>query len=302
MPRYDVVGVGQNSVDNLLVLPRWPEPAGALSKLRIRTSEVRCGGQTATAMAACARLGLSAKYIGPVGSDANGTLVRRELAAAGVDISDVLVCDVPNGTAVVLIDETSGERVVLWNRDERLRLADGHVRPAMLAGARLVHVDDGDTAAAVSVARTAREMGIVVTSDIDKSLPLTEELIGIVSYPIMAGHVPSALTGEDDIETALEKLGRRLQKTLVVTLGAGGAMALEGGRLIRQPAFEVRAVDTTGAGDVFRAGFIYSILRGAGMEETLRFSCAAAAASCTRIGAIAGAPDLPEVEALLAHS
>lgn len=302
MPRYDVVGVGQNSVDNLLVLPRWPQPAGALSKLRVRTSEVRCGGQTATAMVACSRLGLSAKYIGPVGSDANAALVGRELSAAGVDISDLLVCDLANGTAVILVDEPSGERVVLWHRDERLRLAEDYVQPAMLAGASLVHVDDGDTLAAVRVARMARERGLVVTSDIDKSLDSTEEMVGIVSYPILAGHVPSALTGEDDLETALAILGRRFQKPLVVTLGAGGAVALEGGRLIRQPAFEVQAVDTTGAGDVFRAGFIFSILRGAGMEETLRFACAAAAASCRRIGAMAGAPDLPEVEALLARS
>ncbi|RPJ83941.1 MAG: hypothetical protein EHM13_06185, partial [Acidobacteria bacterium] len=260
MRPFDVVGVGQNSVDEVVLLPRMPAPSGGLSKLRIRRRDVRCGGQTATAMAACARLGLRARYVGPVGADENGRRMLQALAAEGVDVSEAVRMDYPNGTALVLVDETTGERIVLWQRDERLALGEGDVAAGTLAGATLVHVDDGDTATATRTARLARTLKIPVTSDIDKTLDTTEELVSVVTYPIMAEHVPSALTGESDLEAALMRMRRRFDQTLTVTLGPRGAVALEGDRLIRQPAFAVDAIDTTGAGDVFRAGFIYALL------------------------------------------
>ena len=87
---------------------------------------------------------------------------------------------------------------------------------------------------------------------------------------------------------------------LVVTLGSRGAAMLQGDRFIRQPAFPVDVIDTTGAGDVFRSGFIYALLRGDTPEGILRFACASAAISCTRRGAIASVPTLDEVQSLIA--
>jgi sugar/nucleoside kinase (ribokinase family) len=77
-------------------------------------------------------------------------------------------------------------------------------------------------------------------------------------------------------------------------------MALDGDRLIHVPAFSVHAVDTTGAGDVFRAGFVYGLLAGWPALEILKFANAAAAVSCTRLGAMNSAPALTEVEQMLA--
>jgi sulfofructose kinase len=127
----------------------------------------------------------------------------------------------------------------------------------------------------------------------------TEELVEAVSVPILAEHMPSALTGIDDLEGALRALRRRHQGLLVVTLGPQGAMALEGDRLLRTPGLHVEAVDTTGAGDVFRGGFIYGLLHGWPVDRVLRFANAAAAASCTKLGALDGVPSLQETESLL---
>jgi len=115
-----------------------------------------------------------------------------------------------------------------------------------------------------------------------------------VTYPIFAEHVPAALTGIADLEKALRALRTRLPQVLCVTLGPRGAMALEGDELVCQPAFQVDVVDTTGAGDVFRGGFIYARLHGYDIRDTLRFAVAAAAASCRRLGAMAGVPSLEE--------
>ena len=102
----------------------------------------------------------------------------------------------------------------------------------------------------------------------------------------------------------MEKALRQLRKThdglLIVTCGAGGAVALDGDDIIRSPGFPVTAVDTTGAGDVFRGGLIFALLRGWHTAEALRFANAAAAISCTRLGAIDGVPSLADVEQLIA--
>jgi sulfofructose kinase len=296
----DVIGIGANSVDYVNRLPAYPEPQGPFSKMRIREQAVCCGGQTATALAACARMGLRTRYIGATGTDGNGKRIREELARREIDATEAVIRDVPNQFAVILVDEQSGERIVLWDRDERLRLRPREIAREMVAAARLVHVDDVDQPAAILAARMGREAGLPVTSDIDRMTDLTHDLVAAVTIPIFAEHVPSALTGVADMEGALRRLRESHDGLLIVTRGARGAMALDGHRLIRSPGFAVTAVDTTGAGDVFRGGLIFALLRGWDTEESLAFANAAAAISCTRLGAMEGVPLLSEVEQLIA--
>ena len=139
----------------------------------------------------------------------------------------------------------------------------------------------------------------MVTSDIDRLTPRTEELAATVTHAIFAQHVPAHLTGLNDVEASLRKLRETLDNVLVVTMGEHGASALEGNRFYHEPAFDVHAVDTTGAGDVFRGGFIYALVHGQPMDQALRTANAAAAVSCTRLGALNGVPTLAEVRELL---
>lgn len=295
----DVVGLGANSVDYVHLLPGYPRQHGPQAKMRIRRQIACCGGQMATALATCASLGLSTRYIGVTGTDGNGRRIRDEMAARGIDLTDAVIRDVPNQFAVILVDETSGERIVLWDRDERLRLRDREVPPETIAAARLVHVDDVDPRAAIAAARAGRAHGIPVTSDLDRMTETTEELVAAVTIPIFAEHLTPQLTGEDDQERGLRKLRRRHDGLLVVTLGARGAMALEGDTLHMAPGFHVEAVDTTGSGDVFRGAFIFGLLQGWSVDRLLRFANAAAAVSCTRLGAMAGVPSQEDVLGLV---
>ena len=121
----------------------------------------------------------------------------------------------------------------------------------------------------------------------------------MVNYPIFAEEVPEMLTGIHDPEGALRALRRRHPGVLCVTLGERGALALEGDTPCHQPAFPVDVRDSTGAGDVFRGGFIYGLLNGWSVARTLEFAAAAAAVSCTRIGALDGVPTLEDVEQVL---
>jgi sugar/nucleoside kinase (ribokinase family) len=293
----DVAGFGESSVDFVHVLRELPR-AGA-TKLPIASHYSACGGQVATTLSGCAALGLKTSFLGVVGTDDNGQRIRRELRERGVDLSRLVVRAAPSRYAVILVEEASGDRVVLSSRDSRLDLPPDEIRRDLLPAARLVHVDATDEAASIVIARLARAQGAVVTCDVDAVTGRTRELLSHVTIPILADGVPQALTGISDMEAALREMRSTHEGTIVATLGERGCAALEGDRFVESPGVEVAPVDTTGAGDIFRAGFIYGHLHGWPLERTLRFANAAAAASCTRQGAMAGAPSLDEVLALV---
>ena len=298
MTTFDVLGVGENSVDYVYRVPALPQ-AGASSKVRITAHARRPGGQVATTMAACARLGLKAAYVGAFGADENGRISRAALQQAAVDVGGAVIRDGAGRYAVILVDEHTGDRCVLWDRDPAVVMSPDEVTPAMVSAARLVHVDAVDEELSMRAARLARDAGVTVTTDIDTVTGRTRDLLAAVTVPIVAEHVATELTGESDLERALRLLRRDHAGPLCVTRGERGAVLLAGDTFYEQPAFRVQAVDTTGAGDVFRAGFIYALLRGDPPAALLRFAAAAAALSCTREGALGSGPTLEEVETLL---
>jgi sugar/nucleoside kinase (ribokinase family) len=309
---FDVVGVGANSVDYVYRLPEFPAPDGPAAKLRIRHHAISPGGQTATTLCTCAAMGLEPTYIGAVGNDDNGELLRDELTNRSVDTSHLAIRDSNNAFAVILLHDAHGERVVLWDRTSELDLEPEEIDPEVIRSARLIHVDDVDEGAAILAASIGREAGLPVTSDIERVGSRTGELLAAVSIPIFAEHVLEQLTGEKDFERGLRKIqaqregaaravtAREAGRDMVcVTLGSRGAMLLAGDRIYRVSGIPVDVVDSTGAGDVFRGAFITALLRGDGPQEILRFANLAAALSCTRPGAIGGIPTLAEIQALL---
>lgn len=298
---WDVVGVGANAVDHLYVVPTYPDPHGPVSKVRFRRRLVCGGGQTATAMATCAALGLRAKYVGAVGTDENGQIARQALFRCGMDCTDVIVRDAANQFAVIVMGEADGERAIIWNRDERLRIEPGELPAAAIQSARVVHVDDVDAGAALQAARLSREAGGTVTSDFDHVAQHTEALLAAVSIPILSENLPGELTGGHTLERALMRLKAPHHRFVCVTRGPRGALAYDGRDLIVSPGFVVQAVDTTGAGDVFRGALIYGWLQEWPIDRVLRFANAAAAVSCTRLGALNGVPTISEIEHLLAE-
>lgn len=294
---FDVAGAGVSAIDLVYVLPAYPAPDGPLSKLQVRSHFVSPGGQTATAMAGCAALGLRAQFLGITGNDAHGALIRDELTRRGVDVTHSTILDGPQPYSVILVAEGRGERIVLWHREPGKIIRDDFSR--LIPNARVLHVDDVDTESAIAAARIAREAGRLVTTDIDRVTGMTRDLIQLATHPILAEHVPQKLTGEQDLERALRALRPLNSGPIVVTRGERGAIALDRDTLIESPGFRVDAVDTTGAGDVFRAGFITALLDGLPLTQVLRFANAAAASSCRRKGAMLSVPARGDVELML---
>jgi sugar/nucleoside kinase (ribokinase family) len=293
-PRVDVVGVGSNATDTLIVLPRFPT---FNSKVEILSLERLPGGQVASALVACRKWGLRARYIGKVGDDDAGKFQRRELEQAGVEVHLNEVPGCPSQVAYSLVDKPSGERTILWKRDRRLEVDPEELDRVWIISARALHVDGHDTAAAAQAARWAREVGIPVTADVDNVYPGVEALLENVDYLLGSREFPAHVTGEADLLKALPALRLRYGCRVVgAALGELGVLAWDGSRFVYSPGFVVKAVDTTGAGDIFHGAFLYGLLAGWPLERSLEFSCAAAALNCTALGARGGIQSVEEIE------
>ena len=295
---FDVVGLGQNSVDYVAVAATHP---AANSKHRLEQFACLPGGQVATAVVACARLGWRTRYIGSFGDDAPGRLSRDSLSAAGVDISVArTVPGTTNRLAVILVDGRTGERTVLWHHDSALRLND--VPRAAVVSGRILLVDCEDILSATTAATFARQAGIPTVVDIEDVQPGTDALLHQIDAIIVAEEFPSALTGHADLGRALEEIDREYRAPLLcATLGAGGSLARCGGREVRTPSFAIDCLDSTGAGDVFRAGFASACLRWpeGDVETILSYANAAGALSCRGLGAQGALPTTAEIDHLL---
>jgi sulfofructose kinase len=300
---FDVVGLGLNSVDLVAVVAEYP---ASNSKQRLQRFARLPGGQTATAMAVCAKLGWRASYIGRFGDDALGELSKESLRAEGVDIgASMTVAGATNQFAVVLVDARSGERTVLWDRDPGLSMETASLPIEAICAGRMVLVDCHETAAATRASQCARAAGIPTVLDVEKVRPGISELLETSDAIIAAEGFPSELTGYEDVGRALEAISREFEARLVaVTLGADGSLARCGGREIRTPAFRVDCIDSTGAGDAFHGGFAAACLqaeeRQLDVEDAMVYANAVAGLNCRALGARGGMPTAAEVERLLA--
>jgi sulfofructose kinase len=298
MPPFDVVGVGLNATDTLILVPQVPPYSG---KAPFSEEILSPGGQVASALAACGRLGLRTKYIGAIGDDEHGRVQMRSLMESGIDVTDVKTrpgC--ATQCAYIIVDGETGERTVFWRRDDRLAIEPSDIAPDLITGARLLHIDGHDTPAVARAAEIARAHGIPVTVDVDTIYPGFDRVLPNVDYLLASLEFPARWTGERDPFRALETIQREYgMKVAGMTLGLNGSLALAGGRFTYSPGYVVGAVDTTGAGDVFHGAFCYAVLQGMTLGRSLDFSNAMAALNCTAMGARGGLRGLDEIHAFM---
>jgi len=294
---FDVVGLGEIAIDHMCVVPRLP---GTSDKVRMARYDVQGGGQIATAMVACRRMGLSASFLGKVGDDRWGAWSVEELAREDVNTSGVRVAPGTTQTAFVMVDQSTGERSVVWCCDESQLVLPSELRREEIAAGRVFHVDGTGLAHGLQPLAWAREAGCLTSIDLDHLLPDTEAALRLVDLCVLPEGFPEAITGEKDLERALRRL-QRLNPGAVVcaTLGNKGCMALDGDAVIHEPAFAVEAVDTTACGDVFHAAFICGALWRLPLREAMRFSNAAAALKTRKLGGRPGIGTKAEVDAFL---
>jgi sugar/nucleoside kinase (ribokinase family) len=293
----DLVGVGLNATDTLIPLASYPERG---SKMEYGSETVLPGGQVASTVIACQHWGLRTRYVGKLGDDAAASLHQAAFAREGVETRIVTVPGGVSPKSLILVD-AAGERTVLNRRDDRLVLQPDEIRRDWIVNARALHVDGHDTAAATLAATWAREAGVPVVADLDELYPGVEDLLEKIDYLIVSRDFPCRLMHEPDLETALRGMQDRYGSVLAAaTLGQDGVLAWDGNSFHHTPAYQVPVMDTTGAGDIFHAGFIYGLLQGWPLDRQLDFACAAAALNCMEAGARGGIETLEAIEDLMA--
>ena len=294
----DLVGVGLNATDTLISVSNFPGPG---SKADVRSLQVMPGGQVATAVIACARWGLQTRYVGKLGDDAAAEIHREAFAIAAVETQITTVSNCHSAQSHIIVDG-QGERSVLWHRDPRLAIAPEDLKREWITMARGLLVDGCDTAAATQAARWARESRIPVIADLDDVYPNVELLLENVDYLIVSRDFPSRISGKADLREALRWLQQRFGSRLAAaTLGTEGVLGWDGTQFLHAPAYRVPVMDTTGAGDIFHAGFIFGLLQKWPSQRILDFACAAAALNCTEAGARGKIASVDEIEELVTN-
>lgn len=294
---WDVIGFGENSVDLVATMPQLPPRDG---KGRLDDLITVPGGQIATAMVGCARLGLRAEYVGSFGEDRHGEIGKAALTAAGVDLARCRTIAAPTRTALILVETDRQSRIVLARRDDALDWPVGRGPVDVVREAKVLLVDATDIPASVAMATAARAAGVTTMADVDGDGPGLDALLRLVDILV----VPAAFA--PDLRHLHQDSGARV---VVATLGPDGAVAWDGTIEHYSPGFVVPVADTTGAGDAFRAGLIAALLNGGPEGHALQksepwttmleFANGCAALNCRSVGAQTGLPTRAEVEAFV---
>jgi sugar/nucleoside kinase (ribokinase family) len=297
---FDVVGFGTNAVDFLIAVPRYPQ---FNSKIELTDYVQAAGGEIATSMVGIRRLGLRSAYIGRFGDDHAGEIGIRSLVDEGVDMTYAeRIEGARTQIAFIIIDERSGERTVIWKRDQKLSYTESDVPVRAVENTRILHFTPHDALACIRVAQAARSNGAIVSIDIDNVFENVEELLKSVDIIIASSDFPKRLLGDVDVRNALVEMQRRYGAKLVgVTLGEMGSLLLCEGEFIETPGFKVPGgcKDTTGAGDSFRVGLLYGLITGTSIEEGARMANAVAALKCRAVGARTALPSSQELNSFL---
>ena len=298
---FDAVGFGLNAVDHLIVVPEYP---AFDTKSRLLEHKQSAGGQTASAMVALRRLGLKTAYAGRFGSDPEGQFGLQTLKDDDVNVDFAQIIEgATNQIAFITIDARSGERTIVWNRDDRLAYRREEAPAEFGPLGKVLHIDAHDPPACVRVAEAARATGTIVSADIDNVYGGLRELLPLIDIMIGSKEFPRRVTGIGDRRDALVELKSRYGCAITgMTIGAAGAVLYVDGTFIESPGFTAPGGcrDTTGAGDAFHGGFLYGLLTGEDLEASLRLGNAVAAIKCSGLGARTALPTRSELDSFLA--
>jgi sugar/nucleoside kinase (ribokinase family) len=301
--RFDLLGLGCAAVDDLLYVEQYP-PADA--KVHVLRRERHCGGLTATALVAAARLGARCAFAGTLGFDEGSEFVLETFRREGVDTRHVIREEGAGPVrSVIIVDEKARTRnIFACVNDARGAHPD---RPAreVIESSRVLFIDFFGVRGNIRAARLARAAGVPIVSDLERTqLPGMKQLIGLIDHPIFSCRAAEELTDESTAGRAAEAIWNDSREVVIVTCGEQGLWFVSrdhrAGKHV--PAFVVEAVDTTGCGDVFHGAYAAALAFGMNLDERIRFASAAAALKATKHGGQCGIPKHRTVEKFLRQS
>lgn len=294
---FDVISLGYSAVDYLAVVPHLPELD---TKLLIEDFVRQGGGPGATAAVTAARLGARVAFVGVMGDDDFSDFMLRELARENVDTSRVIRC--PNASSqfsFIMVEKGTGKRTIVWTRSDVPPLEPDQLDRDFITSCKVLHLDRHEPQAGIQAAQWVREAGGIVSMDAGTFVPGLTDLLPLVDVLIASHAFAQDATGlTDPAECARGLLDNR--RVAGVTCGERGSwFATSDGAEFHVPAFEVKVIDTTGAGDVFHGTFAFGLAQDWDAVRCARFASAVAALKCTKLGGRTGIPTYDEAEALI---
>ena len=299
-----IVVVGSSNTDLILQLGRLPRPGETLLGGAFLTAP---GGKGANQAVGAARAGGRVRFVARVGRDAFGAQAVAGFVRDGIDVRHVSRdAASPSGVALIFV-AGGGENMIAVASGANGRLSPGHVRAARSAfrGARAVVLQlETPLSTVMAATELAAAAGAQVILNPAPARPLPARLLRRVS--ILTPNETEAelltgirVTGDATAARAADRLRARGVRTVIITLGAGGAFVAGDGCRQRVPGFRVKAVDSTAAGDIFNGALAVALAEERPLLDAVRFANAAAALSVTRLGAQPSAPTRAAIERFL---
>ncbi len=280
-----IVVFGSINIDFLLRVARLPGEGETVAGQDVALAP---GGKGANQALAARKAGATVKLVGAVGNDAFADLALANLLASGVDLSGLRRAKRPTGAAFITVDDAGRNHIVLSpGANQDARAADF----VPVAGGILLvqrELPEDETLAAL---RNAKEAGMTNIVNAAPSAGFAGAMRDLADIVIANEHEIADVAGRVDTPEALAVELAKTGKTIVLTLGAEGALAAKGGQIWRAPAGKVNVVDTTGAGDTFCGAFAAALDEGKDIGAALAFAAAAGSLACTGLGAQSATPD-----------
>jgi sulfofructose kinase len=297
----DLLALGAAAIDELLYVDAYPPPD---TKTTVRDATCQCGGLSATALVAAARLGARCAYAGTLGpgDDPDSLFVLDALAAEGIDTQHC--AHVAGGgpvKSVIIVGRDAGTRNIFPRQPAHTGAHPELPSAELVRAARVLLVDHLGIDGMLRAAHVARASGVAIVSDIERADdPRALDLLALVDHPVLSEEFAATLTGHADIGTALRALWSPARRAVTITCGPRGAwFTVDGLTVSHQPAFQVNIIDTTGCGDVFHGAYCAALARGEPIELCVRTAAAAAALKATQPGAQRGAPTRAQLQAFI---
>ena len=295
---FDILGLGCTTIDELFYVPHYPPADG---KVRVNQRRRQCGGLTATALVAAARMGAECVFAGTLGENELSRFVLSHMQDEGIDISQVY--HKPHAQpihSVIIVDESNQSRTILYDTANSYGAQDNWPDKGTIQSARVLFVDPYGIDGMIRAARVCRDSGIPIVADFEsQEFPRFFELFDLVDHLIVSSSFANSLTGKSNPGEMARQLWSAKRQAVIVTDGERGCWCVTD-RTVDRPshcaAYGVETVDTTGCGDIFHGAYAAALARGLGLDDRIRFAAAAAAIKATRHGGQAGIPTRGEVE------
>ena len=300
----DILVIGSLNADLVVRVPRFPQPGETISGDDLQTFP---GGKGANQAVAAARLGSSVSMLGRVGNDNFGDSLLDNLQLNNVDTKLIQRDNASTGTAIIAVDP-NGQNSIVLSAGANGKVSHTDVRSASFSDFNLLLLQlEIPIETVLSGAQRARESGLRVLLNPAPARTLPDELISLPDFLVPNETELGLLTNQpvNDIpsaEKAAHDLLARGAQTVIVTLGANGALLVTKENTKHIPPFKVNVVDTTAAGDAFIGGFAYALLQGRSLKESVRYGCACGALATIKFGAQPSLPTKEEVEKFISEA